>query len=105
MPRTSVTEYVANFTRHSRDVACVFPEGYRTSRWTYGELLGRAKRFGAFLASAGITKGDRIMIWGANRGEWLAAFWGALLRGVVVVPMDRTAAPEFAARVFQQVDA
>ena len=30
---------------------------------------------------------------------------GALLRGVVVVPMDRTAAPEFAARVFQQVSA
>jgi long-chain acyl-CoA synthetase len=105
VPRRSVTEYLANFTRHRRDVACVFPEGYRTSRWTYGELLNRAKRFAAFLASAGIIKGDRIMIWGANRGEWLAAFWGALLRGVVVVPTDRTAAPEFAARVFQQVNA
>jgi long-chain acyl-CoA synthetase len=105
VPRTSVIEYLANFTRHRRDVACVFPEGYRTSHWTYGELLDRAKRFTAFLANAGIIKGDRIMIWGANRGEWLAAFWGALLRGVVVVPMDRTAAPEFAARVFQQVSA
>src|SRR5438270_5725611 len=105
VPSASVPEYLANFARHRRDVACVFPEGYRTSRWTYGELLDRAKRFTAFLANAGIIKGDRIMIWGANRGEWLAAFWGALLRGVVVVPMDRTAAPEFAARVFQQVSA
>src|SRR5436309_1805890 len=105
VPRASVTEYLANFARHRRDVACVFPEGYRTSRGTYGELLDCAERFAAFLANAGVIKGDRIMIWGANRGEWLAAFWGALLRGVVVVPMDRTAAPEFAARVFQQVNA
>lgn len=45
------------------------------------------------------------MLWGANCGEWLAAFWGALLQGAVVVPMDRTAAAEFAARVYQQVGA
>ena len=45
------------------------------------------------------------MLWGANCGEWLAAFWGALLRGAVVVPMDRAAAPEFAARVYEQVGA
>jgi long-chain acyl-CoA synthetase len=105
VPRTSVAEYLANFSRYRHDIACVFPEGYRTSRWTYGELLECAKRFAAFLDSRKITRSNRIMIWGANRAEWHAAFWGALLRGVVVVPMDRTAAPEFAARVFQQVNA
>jgi long-chain acyl-CoA synthetase len=45
------------------------------------------------------------MLWGPNCAEWLAAFWGTLLRGAVVIPMDRTAAPEFAARVYQQVGA
>src|SRR5690349_12724663 len=45
------------------------------------------------------------MLWGANCAEWLAAFWGTLLRGAVVVPMDRTAAADFAARVYEQVGA
>ena len=64
-----------------------------------------AERFAAFLNDQKISKGERIMLWGANSGEWLAGFWGALLRGVVVVPMDRSGAPEFAARVFEQVGA
>ena len=74
-------------------------------RWTYGELATRALQVSGFLKERRIAKGDRVMLWGTNCGEWLAAFWGAMLCGVVVVPMDRTAAPEFAARVFQQVDA
>ena len=103
MPRTSVVEYLAQFSRYRRDTVCVFPRGYRTLRWSYGDLLGQAERFATLLEDRGIGKGDRVMLWGANCGEWLAAFWGALLRGAVVVPMDRTAAPEFAARVFEQV--
>jgi long-chain acyl-CoA synthetase len=74
-------------------------------RWTYADLLAHSERFAAFLESHGVSKGDRVMLWGANCGEWLAAFWGALLRGAVAVPMDFTAAPEFAARVFEQAGA
>ena len=104
VPRTSVVEYLAQFSRYRRDTACVFPRGYRTLRWSYGDLLGQAERFSTLLEESGVGRGDRVMLWGANCGEWLAAFWGSLLRGAVVVPMDRTAAPEFAARVFGQVD-
>jgi long-chain acyl-CoA synthetase len=105
VPRASVIEYLAQFSRYHHDTACVFPRGYRTLRWSYGELLGYAQRFARLLEDRPIGKGERIMLWGANCGEWLAAFWGALLRGVVVVPMDRAAAPEFAGRVFAQVNA
>src|SRR5207248_5710425 len=98
-------EYLSYFSRYQRDHACVFPRGYRTIRWSYGELLASAQRFATLLEDRGVGKGDRIMLWGANCGEWLAAFWGALLQGAVVVPMDRTAAPEFAARVYEQVGA
>ena len=103
--RASVTEYLEYFSRYQRDHACVFQRGYRTLRWTYGDLLSYSQRLATLLEDREIGKGDRIMLWGANCGEWLAAFWGALLRGSVVVPMDRTAAPEFASRVYEQVDA
>ncbi len=105
VPRTSVAEYLGQFTRYRRDIACVFPRGYRTQRWSYGELLGQAQRAATYLDCIGVAKGDRIMLWGANCGEWLAAFWGAVIRGVVVVPMDSAAAPEFAQRVYNQVQA
>lgn len=105
VPRTSVAEYLHQFSRYERDVACVFPRGYRTIRWSYGQLLGQAQRAATHLDHIGIAKGDRIMLWGANSGEWLAAFWGAVIRGVVVVPMDNAAVPDFAQRVYEQVQA
>ena len=105
VPRTSVAEYLHQFSRYQLDVACVFPRGYRTIRWSYGQLLGQAQRAATYLDHIGVAKGDRIMLWGANSGEWLAAFWGAVIRGVVVVPMDNAAVPDFAQRVYEQVQA
>ncbi len=53
----------------------------------------------------GIGHGDKVIIWGENCAEWVVAFFGCLLRGAIVVPIDKIATPDFAARVAQQVDA
>ncbi len=74
-------------------------------RWTYGEVLAMSYRFARELEARGIGKGDKVLIWGENCAEWVAAFFGCLLRGAIVVPIDKIAAPDFAARVAQQVDA
>src|SRR6267378_4281662 len=52
-----------------------------------------------------IGKGERVMLWGENCAEWVAAFFGCAMRGVVVVPMDNGAAVDFASRVSRQVEA
>ncbi len=57
------------------------------------------------LEAQGIVRDDKVLIWGENCAEWVVAFFGCLLRGVVVVPIDKIAAPDFAERVAQQVDA
>ena len=72
-------------------------------RWSYAELLGTAARFARELAAHGIAKGERILLWGDNSAEWVAAFLGCALSGVLAVPMDRGATPEFVARVAAQV--
>ena len=105
MPRTTILDYLDNFRRHAREVAYVHRRGYRTQRWTYGEVLANANRFARELEARGIGKGDKVLIWGENCAEWVVAFFGCLLRGVVVVPIDKIAAPDFAERVAQQVDA
>ena len=68
-------------------------------------MLASAYRFARELDARGIGPGDKVLLWGDNCAEWVAAFFGCLLRGAVVVPIDNIAAPDFAHRVAQQVDA
>src|SRR5664279_2539543 len=105
MARSSILEYLDNFRLHAGEAAYVFRRGYRVQRWTYGEVLSNAYRFARELDTRGIGKGDKVLIWGENCAEWTVAFFGCLLRGAIVVPIDKIAAPDFAARVAQQVDA
>src|SRR6201987_3804390 len=99
MPRQSLLEYFGPDSRPPREIAVAWRRGYRTIRWTYAELLQTAHQFTKNLADQGIAKGDRVLIWGENSGEWLAAFLGCLFAGAVAVPMDAIADPKFAARV------
>ncbi len=105
MARTTILDYLDNFRRHAREVAYVHRRGYRRQRWTYGEVLTNSHRFARMLEAQGIVRDDKVLIWGENCAEWVVAFFGCLLRGVVVVPIDKIAAPDFAERVAQQVDA
>jgi long-chain acyl-CoA synthetase len=105
MARASILEYLDNFSLHGSETAYVFRRGYRVQRWGYGDVLREARRFARMLEAQGIGNGDKVLIWGDNCAEWVAVFFGCLLRGAVVVPLDKIAAPEFAGRVAEQVDA
>lgn len=79
--------------------------GYRVESFTYGQIMQMATAFAHMLQAKGITKGDRVMLWGENCAEWVAVFFGCAISGVIVVPMDDGAAADFALRVFRQVEA
>ena len=99
MARQSLVEYFGEDSRPAREPAVVWRSGYRTVRWSYGDLRGAAGRFAAELGARGIAKGDRVLLWGQNSGEWVAAFLGCMFAGAVAVPMDVTGDREFARRV------
>ena len=102
----SLAEFLlANFRAHRDERAYGQRCGYRMEWFTYGQVLEMALRFASGLEARGIGKGERVMLWGENCAEWVAAFFGCVLRGVVVVPMDDAASAEFAARVSRQVEA
>jgi long-chain acyl-CoA synthetase len=105
MQRDSIAELVPDFLRREREIAYVFRRGYRMVRWSYGEVGRVAFQFARELEERGIGKGDRVLLWGENCAEWVAAFWGCALRGVVTVPVDRISSPDFARRIAEQVDA
>jgi len=103
--RQSLVEFFGDFERYFRDFAYAQPEGYRVTRWTYRKLVESAAQFARHLESSKVQPGDRVLLWGPNSAAWAVAFWGCVLRGAVVVPMDFAATPDFARRVAQQVQA
>jgi long-chain acyl-CoA synthetase len=105
MARRSLVEHLDYFYAHAPDVAYIQRRGYRREEWTYRRVAETACQFARELESRGIHKGDHVLLWGENCAEWVVAFLGCMMRGVVVVPMDRAGAPDFALRVAQEVDA
>src|SRR3982074_2834763 len=105
--RASVIETLDDFDRWGRDkdddCAYVFPRGYRRERWSYQRVAAVAYQFARELEARHIAKGDAVLLWSPNCAEWVAAFWGCALCGVIAVPVDDGASPEFARRISAQV--
>ncbi len=101
MPRKNLLSVFADFARFAGDAAVLQRRGYRREKLTYTELYANALFWSRVLAGQGILPGDRVLLWGPNSAEWVACFWGILLRGGVVVPMDAAAAPDFVQRAIK----
>jgi long-chain acyl-CoA synthetase len=101
--RQHVASLVDDFARYEKQIAVVSRHGLRERRTTYGELASLARRFAAELVNRRIEKGDRILIWGENSAEWVAAFFGCVMRGVLPVPLDLGSTQDFARRVERDV--
>ena len=95
----------ANFQAHAGERAYGQRCGYRMEWFTYGQVAEMATEFAHGIEERGIGKGERLMLWGENSAQWVAAFLGCAMSGVVVVPMDDGASAEFAGRVARQVEA
>ncbi len=57
-------------------------------RIDYGELWDRASKVAGGLRELGIARGDRVAIRLGNGLDWCLAFWGSLLAGAIVVPVN-----------------
>jgi long-chain acyl-CoA synthetase len=101
--RTTLASLVADFARHGKDVAVVSRSGLRRQVTTYAGLCQITGRFAAELERRGISKGDRVVLWGDNSAQWIAAFFGCVLRGVVAVPIDTGSSTDFAEKVLRDV--
>jgi long-chain acyl-CoA synthetase len=83
----------------------VYDDGYRRRGHSYAEVGRAARGFAARLAAAGVAQGDKVVFWGENRPEWIVCYWGCLISGVIVVPIDYRSSFEFVGKVRALVDA
>ena len=98
--RASLATFLDDFRRHGDARAIVAWRGNRKFASTWSDLAALADRFSAELVRRQIPMGERVILWGQNGLEWMAAFFGCLQRGVIAVPLDPAGAPGFTLRVF-----
>jgi len=103
VPRKNISDYLLDFDRLGGQTAFAERTGYRTVRWSYGEVASTVYRLARELNARRIGKGDRVMLWGPNSAAWVSAFFACAHRGIIAVPMDDGASPDFALRVFEEV--
>jgi long-chain acyl-CoA synthetase len=98
MPRRTLADFFGDLASIDGEFL-VHDDGLRTRRHRYDEVAAAARGFAGRLREAGLRKGDAVLLWAENRPEWVAAFWGAVISGVVVVPIDYRSSLDFARRV------
>jgi long-chain acyl-CoA synthetase len=105
MKERTLAEIVDSFYERGSETAYVRRCGYRNLRWSYRQVAESACQLARELQARRVNRGDRVFLWGEDCVEWVIAFLGCILRGAVVVPMDRAASLEFAQSVCSQVGA
>jgi long-chain acyl-CoA synthetase len=103
--RNNLLSFLDDAAARGNATAFVHRRGLRFTQWSYANLRAVAFQFARELEARDIKRGDRVLIWAENSAEWIAAFFGCLLSGVIVVPLDLESAPDFVARVQRQVAA
>jgi long-chain acyl-CoA synthetase len=100
--RPNLATLVKDFRGRGKSVAIVSYHGNRRLASTWSDLATLADRFAAALIQREIHAGERVVLWGQNRVEWVGAFFGCVLRGVICVPLDAAGSVDFAQRVFAE---
>jgi long-chain acyl-CoA synthetase len=83
----------------------VYDNGYRSFNYGYADVVRASVTFAHRLQQVEVGKGDHVALWSENRPEWIIAFWGCLLRGAVVVPIDAHSSVESVQRIIGVVKA
>jgi long-chain acyl-CoA synthetase len=74
-----------------RDKTAIFYRGDGNAdftRWSFSHFAAECRRIARGLLAAGLSKGDRVVLWSENRPEWMAVWMGTAIAGLTIVPVD-----------------
>ncbi len=85
--------------------ALIMRIGYRTVTLTYEQVYERAHQTASFLAAQGVGKGDCVVVCAPNSPYWICLFWGCLLRGALIVPLNTQSTDQMIEKILNQTEA
>ncbi|MES2158362.1 MAG: long-chain fatty acid--CoA ligase [Pseudomonadota bacterium] len=81
-PPLSMGEMVTNSVMAHPDSPMI---DFMGRRFSYGEMFGQIRRVACGLQGMGVKKGDRVGLYLPNTPHYVAAYYGALMAGAIVV--------------------
>ena len=103
---SALPEFLTNALAVPREAA--FNERLGGTAWTRSSttaMLARARAIAVAIRRSGVGRGDRVALISENRLDWVAADFGILLAGCVVVPMFASQAPDQLEYIFKDCGA
>lgn len=101
----TLLDLLATFPERGEHTAIVYRTGVRRFTYSYAWLYSQALRCATWFGQQGVGSGDRVVLWAPNSPWWAVAWWGALVRGAQVVPVDFASNRERAERIAELTSA
>jgi long-chain acyl-CoA synthetase len=102
----TLPQFISDALSEPREHA--FGERLGAPEWTFtssSRMFERARAIAGALRAAGIQRGDRVALIANNRVDWIAADFGTLFAGAVVVPIFSTLALDQMEFIFKDSEA
>ena len=91
--------------KFANQTALTMQMGFRTVNLTYAEVYEIAQKVAVLLAQNNINQGDKVLICAPNSPYWVCIFWGCLLRGAVIVPLNVQSTSQILQAIAQETKA
>ena len=95
----TLLDVFAHFEMRRDTTALIYRTGVRRFVFSYAELFRLSMQCAVWIKKQGIAPGDRIVIWAPNSPWWAVAFWGSILSGAVIIPVDFASGKERARKI------
>ncbi|HEX7473801.1 MAG TPA: AMP-binding protein [Candidatus Limnocylindrales bacterium] len=89
----------------NRTVMRIMRDDGTDESWTFRDLGFRSRCAAWRLRALGLASGDRLLTWSPSALELPAVYFGAMLAGVVLVPLDLRMAPDAIERIAARAEA
>jgi long-chain acyl-CoA synthetase len=79
--------------------------GLREDSWSYDRLWDSAHAVARYLGGElGLARGSRVLVWGPNSPQLAATYFGTMLAGMILVPIDPLSNAGFVERVLDKTE-
>ena len=83
----TLIDLFGSFKKRNSEVF-VYRTGIRRFTFSYSDLYNSSLKMAQYLRKEGIKEGDKVAIWAPNSPYWAFSYFGILLTGAIVVPID-----------------
>ena len=100
----TLSSYILKMAPLKQQTAFIEQGVYRSREYSYAMVVDRARAFAGWLRSRRFGaesdgESPRVVLWAAPGARWAMAFYGCILAGVTVVPVDAGFSREFLDRI------